>query len=183
MHGICCVKLSRSASARLRELSLQLPHLSDFCLIKQVFRGCLKRIVDATGAIIILTSSWRINYWKFVENDYQTDNKKILDLYNHFEKYGFKVSGRTDYTERSGPVSRPYEIRKWLADKEDVENFCIIDDFYTWKWLAPFLVITRVKKKSERRYSEWEHALSDADVDKAIEILNRNNKLYIEEQF
>ncbi len=26
----------------------------------------LKRIVDATSAIIILTSSWRINYWKFV---------------------------------------------------------------------------------------------------------------------
>lgn len=145
----------------------------------------LKRIVDATGAIIILTSSWRINYWTFVENDYQTNNEKILDLYNHFEKYGLKVSGRTDYTESSGPASRPYEIRKWLADKEDVENFCIIDDddFYMWKWLSQFLVITRVKKKSERRYREWEYALSDADVDKAIEILNRNNKLYIEEQF
>ncbi len=145
----------------------------------------LKMIVDATGAIIILTSSWRINYWKFVENDYQTDNKKILDLYNHFEKYGLKVSGRTDYTERSGPVSRPYEIRKWLADKEDVENFCIIDDddFYMWKWLAPFLVITRVRHESEEGFEEWERSLSDADVDKAIEILNRNNKLYIEEQF
>ncbi len=58
-----------------------------------------------------------------------------------------KVSGRTDYTERSGPASRPYEIRKWLADKEDVDNFCIIDDddFYMWRWLAPFLVITRVR--------------------------------------
>ena len=52
-----------------------------------------------------------------------------------------------------------------------------------WKWLSQFLVITRVKKKSEHRYREWERALSDADVDKAIEILNRNNKLYVEEQF
>ena len=30
MHGICCVKPSRSTSVRLRELYLQLPHLSDF---------------------------------------------------------------------------------------------------------------------------------------------------------
>lgn len=145
----------------------------------------LKRIVDATGAIIILSSSWRISYWDFVEKGYRTDSQSILDLYNHFEKYGLKVSGRTDYTERSGPESRPYEIRKWLADKRDVESFCIIDDddFYMWKWLSQFVVITRVRKESERSYPEWECTLSDADADKAIEILNRNNKSYIEEQF
>ena len=56
----------------------------------------LKRIVDATGAIIILSSSWRISYWDFVEKGYQTDSQSILDLYNHFEKYGLKVSGRPD---------------------------------------------------------------------------------------
>ena len=145
----------------------------------------LKRIVDATGAIIILSSSWRISYWDFVEKGYRTDSQSILDLYNHFEKYGLKVSGRTDYTERSGPESRPYEIRKWLADKRDVENFCIIDDddFYMWKWLSQFVVITRVRKESEDRCHDWEYTLSDADADKAIEILNRNNKSYIEEQF
>ena len=145
----------------------------------------LKRIVDATGAIIILSSSWRISYWDFVEKGYQTDSQSILDLYNHFEKYGLKVSGRTDYTERSGPESRPYEIRKWLADKRDVENFCIIDDddFYMWKWLSQFVVITRVRKESEDRCHDWEYTLSDTDADKAIEILNRNNKSYIEEQF
>ncbi len=145
----------------------------------------LKRIVDATGAIIILSSSWRISYWDFVEKGYQTDSQSVLDLYNHFEKYGLKVSGRTDYTERSGPESRPYEIRKWLADKRDVENFCIIDDddFYMWKWLSQFVVITRVRKESEDRCHDWEYTLSDADADKAIEILNRNNKSYIEEQF
>ena len=145
----------------------------------------LKRIVDATGAIIILSSSWRISYWDFVEKGYRTDSQSILDLYNHFEKYGLKVSGRTDYTERSGPESRPYEIRKWLADKRDVESFCIIDDddFYMWKWLSQFVVITRVRKESEDRCHDWEYTLSDADADKAIEILNRNNKSYIEEQF
>lgn len=76
----------------------------------------LKKIIDATVARIILSSSWRISYWKFVENGFQTDSECILDLYRHFEKYNIKVSGRTGYTEHSGSESRPAEIRKWLAD-------------------------------------------------------------------
>lgn len=88
----------------------------------------LKEIVDATGAEIILDSSWRIDYWDFVENNYQTTDSQILDLYNHFEKYGLKVAGRTDDTLRSGPDSRPSEIRRWLANQPDIDNFCIIDD-------------------------------------------------------
>lgn len=145
----------------------------------------LKKIVDATGAEIILSSSWRIHYWEFVENGYRTDDEKILDLYNHFEKYGLKVAGRTDYTIRSGPSSRPDEIRRWIADKEDLESFCIIDDddFYRWKWLSQFLVVTRVRKQTDRRYVEWQRTLSDADVDRAIAILNRDYGAMIEEQF
>ena len=148
----------------------------------------LRQIVDATGAEIILDSSWRIHYWEFVENNYQTTDQQILDLYNYFEKYGLKIAGRTDYTIRSGPDSRPSEIRRWLAEQPDVENFCIIDDddFYRWKWLSQFLVITRTKEYEEwhgERYEEWKRTLSDADVLKAIEILNRDNKSYIEAQF
>ncbi|MBR2928443.1 MAG: hypothetical protein IKC24_04730, partial [Oscillospiraceae bacterium] len=42
MHVICFVNLPWSAKARLRKLSLQLPHLSVFSLIKRVFRDALK---------------------------------------------------------------------------------------------------------------------------------------------
>ena len=41
MHDICFVNLPRSAAARLRKVSLQLPHLSVFSLIKRVFRDAL----------------------------------------------------------------------------------------------------------------------------------------------
>lgn len=58
----------------------------------------LKRIIDATDAQIILTSSWRVNYWKFVEDGFQTENEDVLRLHEYFEKYGLKVSGRTDLT-------------------------------------------------------------------------------------
>lgn len=145
----------------------------------------LRKIVDATSAEIILSSSWRTHYWEFVENGYQTDSEEIRDLYNHFEKYGLKVAGRTDYTIRSGPSSRPDEIRRWIADKEDLESFCIIDDddFYRWKWLSQFLVITRIRTKDERGYPDWQRTLSDADAERAIAILNRDNKAVIEEQF
>lgn len=145
----------------------------------------LKRIVDATGAEIILSSSWRIHYWEFVESGYETNNVEIINLYNYFEKYELKVSGRTDYTERSGPASRPDEIRKWIMDKKDLESFCIIDDddFYMWKWLTQFLVVSRIRVNDEMGYKKWMRTLSDADADRAIEILNRDNKALIEKQF
>ena len=145
----------------------------------------LKRIVDATDAQIILTSSWRVNYWKFVEDGFQTENEDVLRLHEYFEKYGLKVSGRTDLTRRSGPDSRPSEIRNWLADKPDIDTFCILDDddFYRWKWLSQFLVVTRVKTIDEDGYSSWKRTLSDADVEKAIRILNTDNKALVEEQF
>lgn len=62
MHAICCVNPSRSASARLRELSLQLPHLSDFCLTKQVFRGCLILINADTNTNIEPSTTDMKNY-------------------------------------------------------------------------------------------------------------------------
>lgn len=71
----------------------------------------LKRIVDETGAEIILSSSWRIYYWEFIEKGYHADDEKILALHSYFEKYGLKVAGRTDYTRHSGPASRPEDCR------------------------------------------------------------------------
>ena len=43
MHVICFVNLPRSATARLRKVSLQLPYLSAFSLIKRVFRDALNK--------------------------------------------------------------------------------------------------------------------------------------------
>ena len=57
------------------------------------------------------------------------------------------------------------------------------DDFYMWKWLSQFLVITRVRTKDERGYPDWQRTLSDSDVERAIAILNRDNKAVIEQQF
>ncbi len=144
----------------------------------------LKRIVDETGAEIILSSSWRIYYWEFIEKGYHVDDEKILALHSYFEKYGLKVAGRTDYTRRSGPASRPDEIRRWIVDKEELESFCIIDDdLFMWEWLSQFVVITRTRTTNERGYPDWQYTLSDADADRAIAILNRDNKAVIEEQF
>ena len=36
---------------------------------------------------------------------------------------------------------------------------------------------------NERGYLDWQRTLSDADVERAIAILNRDNKAVIEEQF
>ena len=47
-------------------------------------------------------------------------------------------------------------------------------------------VITRtrvIQERNGKRYERWKHTLSDSDVIKVIEILNRDNKSFIEAQF
>ncbi len=48
----------------------------------------LKRIVDATGAEIILSSSWRIHYWEFVENGYLL----VFDFVDNASQYNMPYS-------------------------------------------------------------------------------------------
>ena len=49
MHVICFVNLPRSAIARLRKVSLQLPYLSVFPLTKRVFRDALKSVSSSSA--------------------------------------------------------------------------------------------------------------------------------------
>lgn len=82
----------------------------------------LKRIVDETGAKIVLTSTWRL-YW----NDGGTDD--ITEKINApFKKYGMEIYSKTDdYDE-----NRDYEIAMWLCS-HGAENYVILDDM-DFRW-------------------------------------------------
>lgn len=133
----------------------------------------LKKIVEATGAQIVLSSSWRYYYCKYRENpdSVQGSDRVGLDMLNDlFEKYELKIS---DCTERlsSGPYARPLEIRTWLATEQDIKSFVILDDddFWVWNWLSDRFVMT--KKLDE--HDNWIRGLDDEHVARAIDILNR----------
>jgi len=76
------------------------PHLS-----------CLKQIVDATGAEIVLSSTWRLFP--------QSRN----DVRNKLKTVGLQFVDRTKELK-----DRDTEIREWLSRHPEVDSYVILDD-------------------------------------------------------
>ena len=87
----------------------------------------LKEIVDATGAKIVLSSSWRYG-WTEHRDEVQDWCQLLVDT---LERYQMKIIDKTEYFS-SG--RREDEIKDWLGKcPERVESFVILDDGdYDW---------------------------------------------------
>ena len=87
----------------------------------------LKQIVDATGAEIVLSSTWR-EHWNSSPELCDEEGRYINEC---FAEYGLTIY---DKTPDLGYFSdRDEEIREWLLEQENVENYVIIDDCnYNW---------------------------------------------------
>lgn len=84
----------------------------------------LKRIVEETGAKIVLSSSWRIDHPKHTGRD------KIVDpllkvLVTKMGIYGLEIM---DVTPDLLGKARGFEIKSWLDEHSEVEKFVILDD-------------------------------------------------------
>lgn len=73
---------------------------------------CLKAIVDATDAKIVLSSTWRL--FPAARND----------IKNALRNVGLEFIDRT----KELPKGRGAEIKEWLSRHEDVCQFVILDD-------------------------------------------------------
>ena len=141
----------------------------------------LAKLVDETGADIIISSSWRYHIRQYIlkisegEEIPQSMKSERL-LASLFEKYNLKISGFTPELS-SGPDARPMEIRAWLTNQINIESFVILDDdnFWTWKWLDRYFVLTATKQPGRIKLGQHRdevRGLTEAHVQKAIEILN-----------
>ncbi len=124
---------------------------------------CLRRIVDQTGASIVLTSSWRGGWTKGLSASQQPDLSGKL-LQEALEAYDLHM---IDKTKTVGMGLRPEEVVLWLREcPGKVEGMVIIDDGpYLWKkqGLDSFWVQTDFET----------NGLTDTLADRAIEILKR----------
>ncbi len=157
--------------------------LHDFTTDGFVKQDCiqrLKQITDATGAELVLASSWRFGYPEFIQENHleeytSEENSSHLQYFQQLMKQaGLKLSGFTPYSQLWAN-SRPLEIRRFLLDKPCTRSFVILDDEdYDWQWLREFLVQTRVPVGiHEDGMIKYRYGLNDSHVEKAIKILNR----------
>lgn len=111
----------------------------------------LKSVVDATGAKLVMSSSWKVKYKDFVDSGYRTDNADILGLYKELSRHGLTVYDYTPLIRTEHTLRRPEEIREYLKSADGVEGYCIIDDRseFAWAELADRLVLTDICLKTD----------------------------------
>lgn len=121
----------------------------------------LAKIVEITGAEIVLSSDWKDGWEKYCTIP-KRSHAKYLD--NHLYKKGkLTIKDKTPNTSK-GSWFRGNEILAYLRSNKDVENYVILDDTFfedfSIKEISEHLVLTDHKV-----------GLTDTDVEKAIKIL------------
>lgn len=121
----------------------------------------LAKIVEATGAQIILSSDWKDGWEKYYTSQ-KPSHAKYLD--NHLYKKGkLTIKDKTPNTHK-GSWFRGSEILAYLRAHQDIENYVILDDTFfddfANKEIEEHLVLTN-----------REIGLTDGDVNDAIKIL------------
>lgn len=124
----------------------------------------LAKIVEATGAEIILSSDWKDGWNKYYTSS-KPSHAKYLD--NHLYKKGrLTIKDKTPSTSK-GSWYRGEEILTYLKSHPDITDYVILDDTFfedfSIKEIKEHLVLTNHKL-----------GLTDGDVEKAIRILRGN---------
>ncbi len=114
----------------------------------------LKKAIDETGAKVVLCSSWR----------YTTNAQHLKELLSN---YGIYVD-TTPFLENK----RGLEIKQWLSDNENVEDFVILDDEIFDSYDQELIKkLIKISNGNGRNFGE---GLLIRDVDEIIKRLGRN---------
>lgn len=121
----------------------------------------VKEIVDRTGALIVLSSSWRTD-WERNEGACAPSGQYINDT---FKKFGLKIFDKTPYD--SPRADRCDEVRAWLeAQGSAVTAYAILDDYgFGWKEFSDKLVKTN---------PHFGLGLEQGHVEKAVALLGED---------
>lgn len=133
----------------------------------------LKNIIDNTSAKIVLSSSWKLFFYKDEKGIIPTIQKTFI-LNQLLKKYGLEIF---DLTPIDTNGCREKEIEMWLNENENIENFIIIDD--NLKDLSKIYTEHLIKTKftlenASDKTIENTCGLCNEHVVKAISILNKN---------
>lgn len=137
-----------------------------FTFVEDVLVERVKKIIDATGAKVILSSDWRFEHPRFDDDPDAKMGINLSLLIRKLADFGINLYGMTSVMRHR----RGEEIESWLEQNEcryggiDNINYVILDDL-PWSEF----------------YGHDEHfvqtddyvGITDEDVEKAIAILNK----------
>lgn len=139
----------------------------------------LKKIIDKTGAVVVLSSSWRLlGREKMLNEIFKPYGFQIIDKIcngvslSNLKECGFDPDKCYDSKYRcldnsynTRTFDRGAEIAWWLHEHPDVESFVILDD--DWLDIEPYYKDNFV----QTIFYDW--GLTEELADKAITILNK----------
>lgn len=117
----------------------------------------LKKIVEATDARIVLSTSWR-KFWNEGESQLDSIGEQINTV---FSEFGLSVYSKTPVIENAG---RNAEIKAWLEENRYVDGYVILDD-KNFCWSIPL-------KKHFVQTDRNGSGLEDVAVKAAIDVLD-----------
>ena len=120
----------------------------------------LCEIIEATGAKVVLSSSWRKGYYDYAAGKKTSDATDYLLLEQKLAECGIEIIG---YTPMFDTAYRGSEIAAWIKEHQelDIEAILILDDDKDMKPLSSFLVRT-----------SFFNGLTKKNAARSIEILN-----------
>ena len=128
-----------------------------WCFVDDYLVKRLKQIIDATGAKIVLSSTWRDGW----NRKNESENKPYFNqLRDKLKEYGMKIWDALPLPmrpKRSIAITEWFELHKDL----DIESFVILDDWYDMGIYRDHLI-----------QINGGIGLTDEDVNEAISFLN-----------
>ena len=144
---------------------------------KQGFHGVesektklLARIIKESGAVIVLSSTWRLNKVKSIfdnylflddleDEEYDDSSEKSAYRYLEMRLAECGLSIYDDTPDSGGAYSRGKEIHGWLENHPDVTDYVILDDeefrdFETYELTDHVVYTTYAKGLTEKQVIE-----------------------------
>lgn len=93
--------------------------------VEQEKIALVKQIVEATGAKIVLTSTWRLD-WLWFQSGKMANLTSFNYLKEEFAKQGLEFF---DFTPSHQDGHRGKEVQDWISKcEDDIESYVVIDD-------------------------------------------------------
>ncbi len=126
----------------------------------------LSKIVKETNSSIVLSSSWR-TFFNFRDNELLplSNHKDAVCLYELFLKYDIPL---IDKTGRDKGARREEEIKEYLDNHQEIENYLIIDD-------ECFNLNEEMNKHYLKTTFYGDGGLLKSQIEEGINILNKND--------